>query len=134
MTTVRTTVTSSINPIQMSMEKLEAKIGEALQQAGKHLLVQGQPGCGNPGAGRSLRAAPKQATGTASADLYRVDPAVSLVGAGCVGTVLLLPPLDQVLGLQPRQRQPMGYPIGFPISAQSYDCKSGWRSDLHRTK
>jgi hypothetical protein len=113
MTTVRTTVTSSINPIQMSMEKLEAQIGEALQQAGKHLLVQGQPGCGNPGAGRSLRAAPKQATGTASADLYRVDPAVSLVGAGCVGTVLLPPPLIRFLVCSRDSASPWVTQLGF---------------------
>jgi hypothetical protein len=91
MITVRTTVTISIYSNQMNIEELEAQIGEALLQAGKPLLVRGQPGCGNPGVGRALRTAPEQAAGTAFADPFRVDPAISLAGGGCAGTVLLPP-------------------------------------------
>lgn len=40
MTTVETTVTISINPKGLSLVELEAKIGDALQQSGKDLLVQ----------------------------------------------------------------------------------------------
>ena len=39
MTTVETTVTISINPKELTLEGLEIQIGEALQQAGKDLLI-----------------------------------------------------------------------------------------------
>ena len=91
MTTVETTVALSISPKGHTLEELETQIGEALQQAGKDLLVQACRVMGSPGAGRTHGAAPEQAAGPASTHPLRLDAVITLADVRSAGTLLLSP-------------------------------------------
>jgi hypothetical protein len=101
MTTVRTTVTISINPNGMNLEALEAQIGKAVQHAGGELLLQAAKAIeaqlleDQPGLRHSKRRGLHLLTRFGWIRLRR-SQVRSEQGR-------FFYPLDQVLGLQPRQ-------------------------------
>ena len=91
MTIIETTVTHSINLNGLTMEELEAQIGDALQQAGRDLLIQACQVMEAQVLEEHSELRRSKRRGTAPADPLRLDTAVSLADAGCAGTLLLSP-------------------------------------------